>query len=237
MRLFFAVTAVLLMAVSGSSHGMGLSPMELEMTTVGSQSRSQLVVRNDSARPLPVELSYQQLSYTENGDQRTSPANDELLILPQTAIIPPGASQTFRIQWVANPDIGKSQSFLVIASELPVKLPSSQGGSHIQVVTAFGAILNVAPIKGEASLKIVQWAPAKMRNGDPAAAVLVENPGNVYALLAKASFKFGDQAVAPHDIQQHVGYGVVEPGKRRRFLIPLKHAGAGQATIEYRDVH
>lgn len=231
------LTAVSLamLSVPNLSHAMSVTPMHMELKAVGNGSHAQFQVGNDSASPLPIEVIFERLSYGENGDRQVTKAKDELVVFPVTALIPPGGTQTFRVQWVGSPDIDKSYSFIVTARQLPIKF-KEDGRARVQIVSAFGAILNVAPLNGAANLKLVSSAPAKTNQGKPALSILVENPTNVHALLSNSIVRVGSRSIAQESIRSLVGVGVVEPRKRRRFLVPLDQPAAGPATLEYRPL-
>ena len=218
---------------TATARAMTMSPLEMELTAGGSYARTQFQVSNNSDKPLPIEITFDRLSYTEAGEHKTSLAADDLLIFPATAMIPPGGTQTFRVQYVGSPDIATSQSFLVNARQLPVKM-KADGKSHVQVVNAFGAILNVAPLTGTSTLNLVSSSPARTAAGQPALSILVENPTNVHALIANAALRVGSQKINAETMRANVGFGVVEPHKRRRFLAPLQGAASGAAYLEYR---
>lgn len=217
-------------------EAMQISPMGVEMLAMGQNARGQVVIANNSAVPLPVEMVYERLTYDESGKRLTSKANDELLILPPTAMIPPGSSQTFRLQWVGNPDLAESASFMVYAKQLPVRPAGEARKTQIQIVSAFGVIVNVAPAQGKAALKLVSWKPVKDVKGQPAVAVVVENPTNVHALMSKSQLRIGGLSLGPDAMLQRVGFGVVGPRKRRSFVISLdgvSGAPSGNGSINY----
>ncbi len=234
---FFAAAALILallsLAPSVPAFALGFAPMAMEMSATGSGARTQFTVSNDGTTDAAVEITIEKLSYSEDGKRIVAKGGEDLLISPATAVVPPGASQTFRVQWVGDPGIAKSQSFLVSANQLPVR--DKSGRSRIQVVQGFGAILNVAPAGGVADLKLVSAAPAKTPKGEPAMSILVENPTSTHALISNSALRVGGQIIGPDAMRTRVGIGVVEPGKRRRFLVPLESPsnGAG-ATLEYR---
>jgi fimbrial chaperone protein len=143
-----AVTAHLSSAV----QAMSTSPVHIEMSTTGTAGRNQVTVTNDAPTTLPVEVHIQRMTMDENGNQRLSKGGDDFLIFPPQAIIPPGGTQVFRLQWVGEPLIAESQSFVMTMSQVPLKLP--QNKSAIQVVMAFGVVVNVAPPQGQGALKV-----------------------------------------------------------------------------------
>ena len=233
MRFFaIAVAAALSASFAFAAHATGISPLNLEMSAAGTGARSQFAIDNTSAVPMPVEITIQKLAYTEDGKDTLTKGGDDLLITPATALIPPGSKQTFRVQWVGAPDLAASQSFLLMASQLPVR--DKSGHSVVQVVTGFGAILNVAPVKGAADLKLVNAAPAKLPDGKPALSILVANPTSTHALISNATLHVDGQTVNAETMRVRVGIGVVEPGKRRRFLVPLEAAAtATKVSLDY----
>lgn len=219
-------------ACTTTAKAMTMSPLGMELTAGGTHARTQFQVSNNSDKPLPIEITFDSLSYTEAGERKTRASADDLLIFPATAMIPPGGTQTFRVQYVGSPDITTSKTFLVNARQLPVKM-KSDGKSHVQIVNAFGAILNVAPLAGTATLDLLSTAPARTAAGQPALSILVENPTNVHALIGNASLRVGNQKINPETMRANVGFGVVEPHKRRRFLVPLQAPASGQAKLQY----
>ena len=228
-----AMVGVAAAVVTVSAEAMTFAPLHMELTTAGSRSRAQFQVTNTASEPLPVEITYEHLAYTEGGARRTSPSANELAIFPATALIPPGSTQTFRIQWVGAPDLDRSRSFSVTARQLPVR-KKNDGRSHVQIVAAFSAIVNVAPLSGSADLRLVSSQMATTSQGRPAVAILVENPTRVHALISNATLSVGSQTVSPETLRSTVGIGVVEPGKRRRFVVPLSRPASGSARLSYR---
>ena len=227
------VVAASLIAGATPARAMSMAPLEMELTAAGSGARTQFQIGNNSNQPLPVEISVERLSYDESGRRLQGQPSDDLAIFPVTAMIPPGGTQTFRVQYVGAPEVSKSLSFLVNARQLPVRM-KSDGKSHVQVVGAFGAILNVAPLTGTSHLKLVSSTVATTAAGKPALAILVENPTNVHALIANASLRVGNQTVNSETIRTLVGFGVVGPNKRRRFVVPLIAPASGTVSLDYR---
>jgi P pilus assembly chaperone PapD len=69
----------------------------------------------------------------------------------------------------------------------------------------------------------------------------VKNPGNVHAKLTDATIKLSggswSQTFVPEQLRQTMGLGLVQPGKTRRFLLPVDMPeGISQitASIDYK---
>ena len=124
------------------AEAMSVTPIQIEMATVGG-ARPQFTVTNDSKEPLPVEIQIQSMKLDENGGRKLDKAKDNFLVFPPQALIKPGASQTFRLQWVGDRTIPQSESYMLAVNQIPVKLPACK--SAVQIVMSFGVVLHCAP--------------------------------------------------------------------------------------------
>ncbi len=220
------------------ANAFNVQPLALDMVAIGTNSRSAIQVVNDGAQPVPVEVVIKKLDISLDGKNSESPAQDEFLVFPPQAVVPPGATQSFRIQWVGAPDLKNSQTYMIFVNQLPVKL--KPGKSGVQMVFNFGVIANVAPAGAQSGLKLVS-AETASDGKKRGAAVTVENPGTMYSYFsdAKLTLQSGSwrKVLSPGELRQLIGYGVVQPGKKRRILVPADvPAGAGKihASIQYK---
>lgn len=208
-------------------RAMSVSPTHVEMTSAGSSSRSQIVVHNDSDAPLPVEAVIKQLSVDENGVQKTTDGSQNFLVFPPQTMIPPGGTQIFRVSWVGEPVLRASESYVITMAQLPVKMQMKP--NQVQVVMAFGVVVNVAPPEGNSTLRLVASDITRGKDGKNNPVVTVENPANVHALLPKATIHLAangwSKTLTPSQLEQLVGIGLVQPGKRRRFVLQVPLPG------------
>lgn len=233
-----AVAAVILVSAGLTPvFAANVQPLVLDMGAVGTHARDVIQVVNDSAGPLPVEVTIKKLDIATDGKTSVSPAGDEFLVFPPQAVVPAGATQSFRVQWVGEPNIQKSQSYMFFVNQLPVKMRPGQSG--VQVVFNFGVIVSVAPAGAQSALKLLS-AELATEGGKRVAAVTVENPSAMYSYFtdAKLILESGSwrKIISPGELRETIGYGVVLPGKKRRFLVPADiPAGAAKITanIEY----
>lgn len=239
-RLIATVTtlfsALVLPAVSSSpACAMSVQPTQIEMVSAGQRARAQVSVTNDGATPMPVELVIESLSIDEKGASRTTAGGDSFLIFPPQALIAPGASQVFRLQWVGEPQMAKSESFIITVNQIPVAAP--KGRSTVQIVMAMGVLVNIAPTAGTANLRIVD-AVVATEKGKRHPAITVENPTNTHALLpdAKIQLSSGSWSRTLEHSDLGSGIGLVQPGKKRRFVLPVDlpaNVQSIQASIQY----
>ncbi len=135
----------------------------------------------------------------------------------------------FRLQWVGDPALAKSQSYMFTASQVPVKFP--KGTSKVQVVMSFGVVIDVAAAGVTPSLTVVSSKLAKDMKGNQRAIVTVENPTNTHALLPDGSISLSGEGwsktIDSTTLRDTIGIGLVQPGMRRRFVLP----GAVPASV------
>jgi P pilus assembly chaperone PapD len=222
---------------AGAAQATSVSPIQLELTSVGQGSRGQVTITNTGTTPLPLETSLKILELDENGESKLLPGGDDLLVFPPQAAVPAGGSQIFRVQWAGEPMLDRSRSFMLSITQVPVKLEASKAA--VQVVMSFGVVVNVAPPQGAPALKLVGTSVVADKKGKRQAAITVENPTQVHALLQNATVRVSagnwSQTLTPSVINQKIGMGLVQPGKRRRIVLPLEVPGevkSVQASLE-----
>jgi fimbrial chaperone protein len=221
---FLALIQVLaVLAPFSAADAMTVAPIQVEMIAAGARSHAQITVVNNSAQPLPVEVTLQRATLDEAGVPKRSPAGDEFLVMPQQALIAPGATQKFRVQWLGDPLIEQSQSFLLYVNQIPVKMP--QGKSGVQMVASMGVMINVAPPQGAPALKVVGTGVVTDKAGKRRPTITVQNPSRVHALLPQSTIHLNSgswaSTLSPRQLSERIGIGLVQPGKRRRFVLPV----------------
>jgi P pilus assembly chaperone PapD len=217
-----AAIALMALAPNGAS-AMSVSPIHIELKSAGSKSRAQVVVRNDSNAPLPVEAVLKRLSVDANGKSHATQLSNDFLVFPPQTLIRPGASQVFRITWVGEPLLDSSRSYQLMLSQIPVRL--QQPKNRVQVVMAFGVVINVAPPRGQAGLELVDVGIVRNKEGQRNPVITVRNPSRVHALLPKSKIQLAgsgwSKTLLPTFLEQKVGIGLVQPGQSRRFVLPV----------------
>ncbi|MCB1518989.1 MAG: molecular chaperone [Hyphomicrobiaceae bacterium] len=227
-RAILAPLALVLFAlapIADTAKAMSVTPIQVEMTSAGSSGRAQVTVNNDANEPLPVEIVLQKLSLDEKGNRKLSKAGEDFLIFPPQALIAPGSSQVFRLQWVGEPMMPASESYLMSVNQVPVKLP--KGKSAVQIVMSFGVIINVAPPQGKPTLAVVGTGVEKdKRTGKRYPTLTVQNSSNVHALLPQSTLKLSgggwSKSMSSTELAEKIGVGLVQPGKKRRFVVPVE---------------
>jgi P pilus assembly chaperone PapD len=218
---------------------MTVTPTQIEMTSMGRTSRSTITVVNNGENTLAVELDVRKATLDEAGVPKASPAGEEFLIMPPQALIAPGATQNFRIQWLGEPLLAKSETFLIYVNQIPVKLPKRARGVH--VVFGMGVMVNIAPPRGEPALEVVRSGMVTDARGRRHPTLTVLNPTNVHALFPQSTVRISgggwSETLSSGELAQTIGIGLVQPGHRRRFILPVTlppDVRSVQSSLEFR---
>ena len=221
------------------AEAMSVTPVVVDMTTSGANNRAQINVLNDGAKALPVEIIISRIEVDESGEIVSQPAGEEFLIFPPQALVQTGATQAFRVQWVGDPQIKTSQSYVFSVNQVPVKMPAGQSG--VQVVFNFATVVNVAPPSGKSAINLIGTGIGKDDKGTIRPALTVKNSGNAHAKLTDATIKLSSgswsETLTPEQLRQLMGVGLVQPGKTRKFLLPVDLPnGVNQitASVDYK---
>lgn len=219
-----------------------VSPVMVDLQSGGRRVVANVSVNNTGANPLPVEIVVTKLKANATGFEQTKDNAEDLLVVPPMAMIAPGQTQTFRVQWIGEPDIADSAHYYVGINQVPVKLP--EGKSAVQVVYNFQVLTSVSSPQRKASMVVKAATPAKMQDGKPAVRVTVENTGGAHDYLSQHRIRItqsdakGQQVfekiMSGSEFQQAIGYGLVASHSTRTVLIPLaipSETGAVTASL------
>ena len=223
-RHFFSLTLFMLLPLAFAS-AMTVEPIILDVSSIGRNASTSFKVSNPGASPLPVEITVSEMDIGPDGKTITKPADDVFMIYPPLADIKPGSAQTFRIQWIGDPEIAMSRNYRVSVSQVPVKRKEKTSG--IQLVLSFGVIVSVSPPESISNIVVSKAMPVTDKDGRRAVVLSVRNPGNKYAVMKNAAISFLGNSnwsanLSAVEVEKKIGLGIVQPGKERRFLIPVE---------------
>jgi P pilus assembly chaperone PapD len=206
-----------------------VQPVVIDLSPAGRDMSQVITVENTFATPLTVELRVEELSFDENGAHATGKDPGDLLIFPPQAIIQPGDTQAFRVQWVGDPDVKQSKHYYVTVAQLPVQLPAGQ--SAIQILYNFQVLVSVKPSGGKPALKIASAEIGKDAKGNIVPVLMVENDSNTHGYLSQGTLRIVEkdasgkqifQRTLPGaEIQQTIGFGLITAGQKRRVSVPV----------------
>jgi fimbrial chaperone protein len=207
-----------------------VQPVVIDLSPTGSGMSQTITVENTFTQPLPVELRVEELTFDQTGLHGTGKDSGDLLIFPPQAIIQPGQTQSFRVQYIGDPALARSKHYYVTVAQLPVQLP--QGQSAIQILYNFQVLVSVKPAGAKPQLKIAQSEVARDDKGQAVAAITLTNDSPAHGYLSKGRLRIVERdrsgkevfrrTLAGPEIQQTVGFGLVGAGQTRRLLIPVQ---------------
>ncbi len=218
---------------------MTVQPVVINLKTSGRGMTQIVTVENTFATPLPVELRVEEL--VPDGDNLKPSGKDpgDLLIFPPQALIQPGQTQSFRIQFVGDPALARSKHYYVTVAQLPVKLP--EGQSAIQILYNFQVLVSVAPQGAKPNLQIKAAVVGQNDAGKAVPVLTLDNDSPSHAYLSDGRLRVIGrdaggketirQTLSGPEIQQTIGFGLVGSGQTRRMQLPLE-LPAGTATID-----
>ena len=217
LRLFAALLGVL---AAMPAHALTVTPITLEMSSTGKRTRAVITITNSSNEPTAIEPTFDRVMLSENGTAtREEGGADNFLILPLQAMLQPGATQTFRVQWVGAPDIPQSESYFITFNQLPIAGLTKKTG--LAILTAFSVAVNVAPSAVRPSMQLVDTSMGE--SGKPI--ITVQNPTAAHALMKDSSITVHadghDYEMSMPAFQQSYGNGLLQPWRTRKFVLPV----------------
>jgi P pilus assembly chaperone PapD len=224
------------------AQAMSVTPLSVELTSSGASNKATLRVHNNAAAPIPVEFQITRITIDEKGATRSEPAPDQFVIFPPQKAIPPGATQSFRVQWLGTPNLKQSETYIISVNQLPVDLGASKSG--VQMVYNFSVIVNVAPMNAKSAVELVSADIVTDKNNVRRPRIRVKNSGNRHALLSDGSILLSGggwpAVIGSPDLRAAIGLGLIQPGKTRNFVLGTeipKHVPRLEAQLRHTNTN
>jgi fimbrial chaperone protein len=224
------------------AQAMSVTPLSVELTSSGASNKATIRVHNNAATPIPVDFQITRVTIDEKGATLSEPAPDQFLIFPPQKAIPPGGTQSFRVQWLGAPDLKQSETYIISVNQLPVDLGASRSG--VQMVYNFSVIVNVAPMNAKSAVELVSADIVTDKNNVRRPRIKVTNTGNRHALLSDGSILLSgggwSEVIDSPDLRAAIGLGLVQPGKIRNFVLGAeipKHVSRLEAQLRHTNTN
>jgi len=242
-RFLRAVAALAIAALPANAvTAMTVQPVVIDLETAGRGMSQVVTVENTFATPLPVELTVQQLELTDDGVKQTGVDPGDLLVFPPQALIQPGQTQAFRVQYVGDPDLAESKHFYITVAQLPVKLP--EGQSAIQILYNFQVLVSVGPNGMKSELAVTGSTVDTANEGHREPVVTVHNSSARYGYLSQGRLRVVAKDAAGNEVlretmtgpevQQRMGFGLVGGNQTRKVRLPVElPAEAGTVEVTF----
>jgi fimbrial chaperone protein len=226
--LLFAVLALTISVTPAAA--MTVQPVVINLQTSGRGMTQVITVENTFATTLPVELRIQELKVTEDGVELTGVDPGDLLVFPPQALIEPGQTQSFRVQYVGDPDLAASKHYYITVAQLPVKLP--EGQSAIQILYNFQVLISVAPAGVKPELAVQSAEIGRNAEGKPIPIIVLNNSSAAHGYLSNGRLRIVQkdasgnevfrQSMSGPEVQQTIGFGLVGANQTRRIAVPIE---------------
>lgn len=222
---------------------LGVDPLFME---IGTTSASSIKIQNSGDTDVPVEIIIYERVIDEFGNQSKREADDDFIVFPPQAVIPPSGVQNIRFQPIGA-DNTQSKSYYLTVQQIPVDLGDRPDGMYLNVVFAFDAAVHIVP-KGATANAVTHGAtPAEMSLDDgetfiPAIEINLENTGNKYLYLQDYKYEISgtDGSGNPvrlnswtqDDIIKALPTTLVGPTAMRTIKLPVpKDLSGGSYTV------
>ncbi len=222
---------ILLMLLPKISLAYSVQPMIAEIGSIGNKTQLMMRVENTSANPLTIVMSPMQVNVDKNYDEVLSEAEDDLLVMPPTAIIPPGQTQSVLVRYIGDPSVTQSKSYRVIFDQADVNLDGSKK-SQVQIKYRFLTLLNVKP--QNTSAVIVHH---RTYQEDDKWYIELENIGSSYARLSETTWMVGEEnrliPINGETVRNHVSRNLILPGTTANVeFIPFEDIDPSSMVIK-----
>ncbi|MEF1172787.1 molecular chaperone [Vibrio sinaloensis] len=175
-----------LLIVSSTAHAYRVEPMIAEMEPIGKRAQMTMRIDNTPSKPLTVELYPLSMTMDQYGNETISPADDDLLVIPVTAIVKPGRSQSVMVRYLGDPSISQSKSYRVAVKQVKVENSKEESG-QMGLLLQFNTLVNIRPKNTNPKLSI-----RSVTQKDAKWLVEVENSGDSYGRLSRTNWTLDD---------------------------------------------
>jgi fimbrial chaperone protein len=245
-RLTACTVAIAGFCLSSAADAARVSPMIVDLKPSGNGSVARVELTNDAARDIPFEVRVMHGEISEQGELTLTPADDDFLVFPAQAIVHSNTQQVFRLQYVGDPDLARSDIYYMSIQQVPVQIEPTQ--SQVQVVVNYNVLVNVVPdgTSAEAVVESVEAAllepevpdeadasaqPVASQPAQPGVRVRLGNKGTRLFLAGSSKWTISGTTDAgaaysrtyqAQEMTRVIGVGVVAPDRVRSFFVPTE---------------
>lgn len=214
------------------AHAFKVEPMSAEMAPLGKRSQMTMRIENSSPEQLTVELYPLSMTMDEYGKETITEADNELLVIPVTAIIEPGRSQSVMVRYLGDPAITESKAYRIAVKQVAVERASKKQG-QVNLLLQFNTLINVRPQNTFPELAVKSITQNESNNW----VLEVSNTGNSYGRLTQTTWKVTDgrqsQYLKGSDIATRIPGTLILPHSTRYLeMQPLNNFSVRNLSIE-----
>jgi len=230
--MFRWISVVALFFICIPVHAFKVEPMSAEIQPIGNKAQMSMRIDNTSDKPLTVELFSYSMTMDRYGKETREAADDELLVIPATAIIPAGRSQSVMIRYLGDPGITESKAYRVSIKQVQVQRESQQT-AQMGLLLQFNTLINVRPTNTSPELKV-----KSVIQEDGKWLVEVTNSGDSYGRLTRGRLNISDgvnsKTLKGKNISSFIKGTLVLPHSTRYFeMIPVEGFDIDKTLITF----
>ncbi len=226
-------SAVIIIALFWNSYVLAyqVQPMSAEIRPIGKQSQYSLRIDNTDSFPVSLEFIPWKVSQDQFGNNSLSPADNDLLVIPMSAVVQPGKSQTIMVRYLGEPSITQSQTYSIEVSQVSIAM-EDVADSELGIAFNFKTMLNVIPEKSKAELVTKSFE----KQGDTWN-IEVVNSGNRFAKITEMEWVVSDGnhsvTLDRDNIKDFVVGKMVMPNASRIFTVSqIDKIDMGNASVK-----
>jgi|GEM_PF-2230024 len=228
-----------LLATTDPSWSYRVTPLTMNMDLGKGHTTKRMTVTNPDAVDKAVVVAAYLTTVTEDGKREMAEVEAEnVLIFPPQALVKPGASQTFIIQWLGDPDPAISETYTVAFRQIPVS-DEPAGGAALRIMVNVLTTLSIQPHGADApTIQRTVSATARPTAASDSIEMTVHNSGTHHAYVSDADITLAaggwSERMDANDVLIEIGEGLVPPQSSRRFVLPIAPpAGAGSISASF----
>lgn len=188
---------VALSGVSSTALAYDFQPMVAEFAPSGPGATRSFVIRNTQQAPIALQIESFKRSQGADGAEVRTP-DEDFLITPPQIVVPPGASQNVRAQWIGGAPPKKELAYRFIVKQLPISYQTAATNTDKTASVAIGytyeAAVYVTPPGAKPGARLVGVAPVTGPMGEKLLRVTLESTGNTRAIIDKPKLSLRPQS-------------------------------------------
>jgi fimbrial chaperone protein len=230
----------LLLMVSQPALAFRLVPMREEFDPAGRGANRAFRVENDGNETVAIQISMLKREITLEGQELTTPADEEFIVYPPQFLLEPRQAQTIRVKWIGDANPARELAYRIVAEQLPVNFSKHPtGGAKVNLLVRYVGSIYIVP---KTATPEISLESVRMRmNADLSRSLELtfSNTGTKHDVLRNLRLRLqsGGQTVelGPEQLEGVSGENLLS-GSRRRFTIPWPVGlpdGRITATFDY----
>lgn len=163
-----------------------LKPIVVQLSPTGNGSSQTLVITNSHEVPIAIEVRAYRREQLADGEDRLTPEDQDILIYPPQMVIPPLASQSFKVQWVGDPAPTSELAYRIVTEQLPIRFKEVVDGNRSANLTVryrYEAALYIEPRGAAPAARLASVARVKGDDGSDQLELRIASEGTMRAIL------------------------------------------------------